>query len=81
MAYYEEFPVREIQVENITSLGGGVPRIVAGDQTTLAAVFAEVPSDFGIGSMYLSTAGKIYVKVANNGAAADWERVTTTAAD
>ena len=81
MAYFEEFPVGQIQVNNITDMASGVPRIVAGDNTTRLAVYTEVPSDFSIGSIYMSTAGKIYLKVANAGANTDWQKVTTSAAD
>jgi hypothetical protein len=58
--------------------------ISAGAQTTRDTVRAEVdggPATGGIGSLYLSTAGKVYVKVAAADATADWEKVTTTAAD
>lgn len=57
-----------------------------GAATTRAALRAEVdakisPANVAIGSPYFSTAGKMYLKVANAGADTDWERVTTSAAD
>lgn len=55
--------------------------IYVGAQTTRDTVRAEVGTGGAIGSIYLSSAGKIYLKVANAGATTDWQRVTTTAAD
>lgn len=55
--------------------------VYTGAQTTRDTVRAEVGSGGAIGSIYLSSAGKVYVKVANAGATADWEKVTTSAAD
>jgi hypothetical protein len=52
-----------------------------GNQTTRAGVLGEVSNIVAIGSIYLSTAGKQYLKVANAGANTDWQRVTTTAVD
>lgn len=52
-----------------------------GAQTTRSGVYGEVTPFAAIGSTYHSTAGKIYLKVANAGASTDWQRVTTTAAD
>lgn len=51
-----------------------------GSASTRAAVLAAYPS-VAIGSIYLSTAGKMYLKVANAAASTDWQRVTATAAD
>lgn len=56
-------------------------QIISGTQTTRAGVLAEVGTSPAIGSIYASTAGKQYVKVANANAATDWQRVTATAAD
>jgi hypothetical protein len=56
-------------------------RIHVGAQTTRAAVRAEVGDDGEIGSVYLSTAGKMYLKVTDVPGDTDWERVTTSAAD
>lgn len=55
--------------------------IYSGAQTTRDTVRAEVGLGGAIGSIYMSSAGKQYVKVANADATADWERVTTSAAD
>ena len=52
-----------------------------GAETTRDAVRAQVGLTGTIGSFYLSSAGKAYLKVANANATADWERVTTSAAD
>lgn len=66
----------------------GTANIFYGDATTRAAVLADVDTDpgsflCGIGSLYLSSAGKLYVKVAQSGTPAntDWQKVTATAAD
>lgn len=57
-------------------------RIVSGAKTTRATVLAETADlKCGIGSIYMSTAGKQYVRVAAAGVEADWERTTTSAAD
>jgi hypothetical protein len=55
--------------------------IFIGSQTTRAGVYGEVVNTAAIGSIYLSTAGKQYLKVANAKASTDWQVVTTTAAD
>lgn len=55
--------------------------LYTGVQTTRDGVRGEVGLGGAIGSTYYSTAGKQYVKVANANATADWERVTTSAAD
>ena len=59
-------------------------QVRSGASTTRAAVLAETDDGFNnppVGSLYLSTAGKGYIRVAENGAAADWEKITTSAAD
>ncbi len=38
-------------------------------------------NECSIGSVYFSTAGKMYIKVANTHADTDWQKVTSTAAD
>lgn len=55
--------------------------IYVGAETTRDAVRAQVGTAGTIGSVYLSSAGKMYLKVANANNTADWERVTTTAVD
>jgi hypothetical protein len=60
--------------------GGSNGQIVAGAAVTRAAVLAAFPT-VPIGSIYMSTGGKVYIKVANAGAATDWQLVTATAAD
>jgi len=57
------------------------PVIFYGTNTTRAAVLAEVDSSCAVGSLYVSTAGKLYIKVNTAGAATDWQKVTSTAAD
>jgi hypothetical protein len=52
-----------------------------GDSNTRDAVRAEVGLTGGLGSMYLNTLGKIYLKVANANATADWQSLTSVAAD
>lgn len=59
----------------------GTTNIYTGSQTTRDTVRSEVGTSAAIGSLYLSTAGKIYLKVANADATADWQKVTATAAD
>ena len=60
---------------------GGKQEIYWGAATTRNAVRTQVSTQGSIGSLYLSSAGKLYLKVAIAGADTDWERVTTTAAD
>jgi alpha-D-ribose 1-methylphosphonate 5-triphosphate diphosphatase PhnM len=52
--------------------------IFTGAAANAAAAYAEVLTTGAIGSLYLSTAGSVYVQVANAGAASDWGTVTTT---
>jgi hypothetical protein len=59
----------------------GLQVVFYGASTTRAAVLAEVGAAAAIGAIYLSSAGKQYLKVANAAAAADWQLVTSTAAD
>ena len=59
----------------------GLQMVFVGASTTRAAVLAECGAAAAIGAIYLSSAGKQYLKVANAGAAADWQKVTATAAD
>jgi len=57
-------------------------KIFTGSAANGDAVYAEVGAYDATGSIYLSTAaGAIYVQVADNGAAADWYKVTSTDAD
>ena len=59
----------------------GLQLVFVGASTTRAAVYAEAGAAAAIGAIYLSSAGKQYIKVANAAAAPDWQRVTATAAD
>ena len=59
----------------ITSSGA---KVFTGSAANETAVYAAVGTDGATGSIYLSTAGGLYVQVANAGADADWEKVTTT---
>jgi len=57
-------------------------KIFTGSAANGDAVYAEVGAYDATGSIYLSTAaGAIYIQVANNGAAADWYKVTMSDAD
>jgi hypothetical protein len=56
-------------------------KIFTGSAANGDGVYAEVGSVDATGSIYLTTAGAIYIQVANNGAAADWYKVTATDAD
>lgn len=62
----------------VTSAGEQL--VFTGACTTRATVLAEA-TNAAIGAVYLSSAGKIYQKVANAAAATDWVKVTATAAD
>lgn len=59
----------------------GLQVVFYGASATRAAVLAEVGSGAAIGAVYLSSAGKLYLKVANAAAATDWQLVTATAVD
>ena len=61
-------------------LSSGV-KIFTGDAANGDAVYAEVGAKDATGSIYLTTAGAIYIQVANAGAAADWYKVTMSDAD
>ena len=62
------------------TLNGNVA-IYAGSATTRNAVRTQVGTSGANGSIYLSTVGKMYLKVNIAGADTDWQKVTTTAAD
>ena len=57
---------------------GEMPQIFTGSAANAAAVYAEVGTVDATGSVYISTAGGLYLQVADNGAEADWETVTTS---
>ena len=58
------------------------PMIFTGNATTRVAVNTQVGTAGSNGSIYLSTAGKMYLRVDGTGVAnTDWQRVTTTAVD
>lgn len=63
---------------------GGSPSIAAGIKiftgaaANAAAAYAEVLTTGAIGSIYLSTAGLLFLQVANAGAGTDWKTVTIT---
>jgi hypothetical protein len=59
----------------------GLQLVFVGVSTTRAAVLAECGEAAAIGAIYLSSAGKQYLKVANAAANTDWQKVTATAAD
>ena len=52
-----------------------------GREVTRAGVFAAVPVVEGLGSLYFSSGGEIYIRVGNAGAATDWEVLSHAAAD
>jgi hypothetical protein len=56
-------------------------KIFTGSQTTEDGVYGEVGAYDATGSIYLSTGGELFIQVANNGAAADWETVTNSSVD
>jgi len=55
--------------------------VFTGAQTTEDGVYGEVGSKDATGSIYLSSSGKMFLQVANNGNVADWETVTTSSVD
>jgi len=57
---------------------GTEAKIFTGAAASVSAVYAEVGDTDAVGSVYLSTAGGFYFQVADNGAEADWETVTTS---
>jgi hypothetical protein len=65
----------------ILTTSDATARVYSGAQTTRATVRAEVGLAGAIGSLYLSSAGKVYMKVANANATTDWQKITATAAD
>ena len=84
MQTYQELKVGVLSVEGEATPGVAIPQVRAGSQTTRATVLAELDDGINnpaVGSIYLSTAGKIYLRVAAAGAATDWQKVTATAAD
>lgn len=70
-----EFKKTTVEGKDVIALGAIY--IFQGTAANETAVYAEVGSIDAIGSLYLSTSG-IYFQVANNGADADWQKVTTT---
>ena len=73
-------------LSNTVSIGGTLTipssiAIYAGSATTRLAVRTQVGTAGANGSIYLSTAGKMYIKVNIAGADTDWQKATTTAAD
>lgn len=57
----------------------GNMRIFTGTAADVAAVYAEVGTIDSTGSIYLSSAGSLFVQVANAAASTDWKAVTLTA--
>lgn len=74
-----------LRLENESGIAYGSPTHFAANVATRAAVLALERRGnrvMAIGSQCNSTsAGKVYIKVANDNAAADWALVTVTAAD
>lgn len=69
-----------IRLANPNDVWGLVPNYT-GSASTRSAVRTQLGGVAAIGSVYRSTAGKAYLKVANAGANTDWERITTSAVD
>jgi len=53
-------------------------KLFSGSAANETAVYAEVGARDATGSIYISTAGGIYIQVANNGADADWQKISST---
>jgi hypothetical protein len=68
----------KVKLKEIESNKG--PSVLFGDSDTRSEILAEYPN-VAQGSIYVSTEGEVFVKVAVAGSATDWEKVTTTAAD
>lgn len=68
----------ETEYEAPLYASGEMPQIFTGSAASVAAVYAEVGDVDAVGSVYLSTAGGFYFQVADAGAEADWETVTTS---
>ena len=82
-AYYTN--VIDMSSATVTTAGAQVrftngACIFVGSLTTRDTVRSAVGT-CSIGSIYLSSAGKMYLKVANNAATADWALVSHTDAD
>jgi len=67
-----------VKLKEIISNKG--PSVLFGDSDTRAEILAEYPN-VAKGSVYVSTAGEVFVKVNTEGKSTDWQKVTTTAAD
>ncbi|MDD4083554.1 MAG: hypothetical protein PHD05_09255 [Sphaerochaetaceae bacterium] len=72
------FTSGKVKLKSIESNSG--PSIVFGVSDTRAEILAEYPN-VAKGSVYVSTAGELFIKVNTAGAATDWQKVTSTAAD
>jgi hypothetical protein len=72
-----------LTIKGTVKVGTSNVMIVAGVATTRTDLRTEIGdgSTVANGSIFLSTAGKMYLKVNNANAATDWQKVTTTAAD
>ena len=75
-----------VQVGNFTANSTTVSlanvTIFTGSANTRSDVLSQVGNTSSNGSMYLSTAGKMYLKVNSTGVSSvDWQKVTTSAAD
>lgn len=68
-------------VSLVSESGRPMHPALTGAATTRDTVRAEVGAGVPIGALYSSTAGKLYLKVADAGETADWQKVTATAAD
>ena len=52
--------------------------LYVGDAATSAAVFAQASATAGLGSLYISSVGKLFIRNAGAGAAADWPEFNST---
>ena len=78
--YFNSAPFANTFAQSDIRVSSGA-KIFTGSAANGDAVYAEVGAKDATGSLYITTAGKLYVQVANAGAATDWELVTTTDAD
>ena len=69
---------KSVTITTVSSTAG--PKVYFGGETTRADVLAAT-TGAGVGSVYFSTAGTAYIKVASAAAETDWQKVTSSAAD
>jgi hypothetical protein len=72
------FSSGKVKLKEIESNKG--PSVLFGDSDTGAEILAEYPN-VAKGSIYVSTAGELFLKVNTAGSANDWQKVDTSSSD